>query len=125
MITYGWQFSTVVALPETPSSWTFILSQRRITSQRTAIEEAYAQIQQLVPLPPAETIVCLDRGYDSTWLWCQGSGLGIGVLGRIKRNRRLYRAAPPQQESEERHAKMEQNCSPTIQRPMEKQMAWR
>src|SRR5437879_2879059 len=29
-ITYGWQFSTMVVLPETPSSWTYLLSQRRI-----------------------------------------------------------------------------------------------
>src|SRR5579859_3784900 len=31
-ITYGWQFSTMVVLPQTPSSWTYLLSQRRIPS---------------------------------------------------------------------------------------------
>jgi DDE superfamily endonuclease len=29
-ISYGWQFSTVVLLPEQPSSWTAVLDQQRI-----------------------------------------------------------------------------------------------
>ncbi len=32
-IIYGWQFSTVVVLPDQPSSWTYILDQKRIGSQ--------------------------------------------------------------------------------------------
>jgi DDE superfamily endonuclease len=93
-ITFGWQFSTVVALEDVPSSWTYILDQQRVTSQRTAIEIAYEQLARLVPHIPANTIVLLDRGYDATWLWCRCSGLGIGVLGRLKNNRCLYRVAP-------------------------------
>lgn len=93
-ISFGWQFSTVVVLPERPSSWTFILSQQRVRSQTTAIEVAFSQLERLVPLLPPQTIITLDRGYDSTWLWCRCSTLGVGVLGRIKSNRRLYRAAP-------------------------------
>jgi DDE superfamily endonuclease len=93
-ITYGWQFSTVVVLPEQPSSWTYLLSQRRVTSKTTTIELAFDQLTEVVPMVPPETIVALDRGYDSTWLWCRCSTLSIGVLGRIKSNRCLYRAAP-------------------------------
>jgi hypothetical protein len=93
-ITYGWQFSTVVVLPEQPSSWTFSLSQRRVTSHTTAIAMAFEQLQQVLPLVPAHTIVTLDRGYDATWLWCQCRTLEIGVLGRIKCNRCFYRATP-------------------------------
>jgi hypothetical protein len=93
-ITYGWQFSTVVVLPENPSSWTYLLSQRRIASSTTAIEMAFEQLQKAVPHLPAETIVALDRGYDSNWLWCRCSTLPIGVLGRLKSNRCLYRVAP-------------------------------
>jgi len=93
-VTYGWQFSTVVVLPEIPSSWTYLLSQRRIASSTTAIEMAFDQLQMVVPQLPPETIVALDRGYNSNWLWCRCSTLSIGVLGRLKSNRCLYQAAP-------------------------------
>ena len=93
-ITYGWQFSAVVALPEQPSSWTFLLDQQRVASTTTAIELAYTQLNEVVPSLPPQTVVALDRGYDSTWLWCRCSTLGIGVLGRIKSHRRFYRPAP-------------------------------
>src|SRR6516162_9076430 len=39
-ITYGWQFSTLVVLPEEPSSWTSILDQMRIGSTQTAVQVA-------------------------------------------------------------------------------------
>jgi hypothetical protein len=95
-VTYGWQFSTAVALPETPSSWTYALDQQRVSTETTAAQVAFAQMQQLLPLLPASTIFVLDRGYDSTCLWCQCSGLSHqGTLIRLKGNRCLYRAAPP------------------------------
>jgi hypothetical protein len=95
-VTYGWQFSTAVALPETPGSWTYALDQQRVSTQTTAAQVAFAQMQQLVPLLPATTIFVLDRGYDSTCLWCQCSGLSHrGTLIRLKGNRCLYRVAPP------------------------------
>lgn len=93
-ITYGWQFSTVVALPEQPSSWTYVLDQQRITSRTTAIELAYAQLKEIVPALPAHSVLTMDRGYDASWLWCRCSTLDIGVLARIKTTRRLYRPAP-------------------------------
>ncbi|MBO0790917.1 MAG: transposase [Ktedonobacteraceae bacterium] len=96
-IIYGWQFSTVVALPEPASSWTYVLDQRRITSSTTALELAFTQLQELAPQLPAQTVVALDRGYDSAWLWCRCSTLSVGVLARVKRNRRFYRPASPQQ----------------------------
>jgi hypothetical protein len=94
-ITFGWQFSTVVVLPERPSSWTYILDQQRVDSETTAIEVASTQLARLIPHVPAKAIVLLDRGYDATWLWCRCSGLGVGVLGRLKSNRCFYRVAPP------------------------------
>jgi hypothetical protein len=33
-ITFGWNYSTVVALPENPSSWTYQLDQERVTRRR-------------------------------------------------------------------------------------------
>ena len=94
-ITFGWQFSTAVVLPQTPSSWTYILDQQRVSSSTTAIETAFSQLNRLMPQLPKNAIVVLDRGYDANWLWCRCSGLGVGVLGRLKSNRCLYRAAPP------------------------------
>jgi DDE superfamily endonuclease len=93
-ITFGWSFSTVVVLPEPTSSRTFILDQQRITSETTAIQTAVEQLRQLAKHVPTKTIAVLDRGYDATWLWCQCSDLGIGILGRLKTNRRFYRVAP-------------------------------
>jgi hypothetical protein len=93
-ITFGWQFSTVVVLPETPSSWTYILDQQRVASETTAIQVACVQLKGLVPRLPKTAIIVLDRGYDANWLWCQCSNLGLGVLCRLKSNRCLYRPAP-------------------------------
>jgi hypothetical protein len=94
-ITFGWQFSTVVVLPETPSSWTYILDQQRVGSETTAIEVAFTQLKRLVAHLPKNAVVVLDRGYDANWLWCQCSTLGVGVLCRLKNNRCFYRPAPP------------------------------
>jgi len=95
-VTYGWQFSTVVALPEKPSGWTYILSQRRIESSTTAIQLASQQLSELAPQLSKDTIVLLDRGYDAAWLWCQLSTLPIkGSLIRLKSHRCFYRPAPP------------------------------
>jgi hypothetical protein len=93
-ITFGWQFSTMVVLPETPGSWTYILDQQRVASDTTAIEVAYTQLARLMPHLPKNALVVLDPRYDATWLWCRCSGLGIGVLGRLKSNRCFYRVAP-------------------------------
>lgn len=94
-MTYGWQFSTVVALPDPTSSWTYILDQQRVASSTTAIHVAFRQLSEIALRVPKSTVVALDRGYDSAWLWCRCSSLPIGVLGRLKRNRCLYRPAPP------------------------------
>jgi hypothetical protein len=93
-VTFGWQFSTVVVLPEQPSSWTYVLDQQRVASETTAIVVAATQLKRLMAHVPKHAIVVLDRGYDANWLWCQCSALGIGILCRLKSNRCLYRPAP-------------------------------
>jgi len=93
-ITFGWQFSTVVVLADPASSWTYILDQQRVASHTTAIEGAEGQLRRLMPHLPKNAIVVLDRGYDANWLWCRCSALDVGVLGRLKSNRCLYRPAP-------------------------------
>lgn len=95
-VTYGWQFSSVVVLPETPSSWTYILDQQRVNTQTTATQVASAQLMQVSPSLPYNTVALMDRGYNSAWLWCKCSDLPIkGTLIRLKGNRCLYRPAPP------------------------------
>lgn len=95
-VTYGWQFSTVVALPQTPSSWVYALSQQRVRTDTTPSQVALAQMKPVLALLPKDTVSVFDRGYDSTWFWCQCSGLPHqGSLIRLKSNRCLYRAAPP------------------------------
>jgi hypothetical protein len=95
-VTYGWQFSTVVALPPTPSSWVYALSQQRVSTETTPAQVAREQLKQVLPLLPQDTISAFDRGYDATWFWCQCSALPHkGTLIRLKSNRCLYRSAPP------------------------------
>ncbi|HVB25627.1 MAG TPA: transposase [Ktedonobacteraceae bacterium] len=95
-ITFGWQFSTAVVVPPTPSSWTDVLDQQRMSTQTTAAQVAFTQLQQLIPLLPATMVAVLDRGYNSTRLWCQCRDLPIqGTLVRLKGIRCFYRAAPP------------------------------
>ena len=89
------ELSTVVALAEPASSWTYLLDQQRVSSQTTALEVAEEQLRCLLPSLPTQVIVVLDRGYDASWLWCRCSALQVNVLGRIKSNRCFYRAAPP------------------------------
>ncbi|HET8910182.1 MAG TPA: NF041680 family putative transposase [Ktedonobacteraceae bacterium] len=94
-VTYGWQFSTVVVLPEPASSWTYLLDQQRVSTDTTASHLAFAQLSALAPSLPDHTIAVLDRAYDLTWLWCQCSTLPLeGTLVRLKGNRCLYRQAP-------------------------------
>jgi hypothetical protein len=94
-VTYGWQFSPVVALPEQPSGWTYVLDQRRVATSTTPLQVAAQQLSEVTKHLPKETIALLDRGYDSAWLWCQLSQLPIqGSLIRLKSNRCFYRPAP-------------------------------
>jgi hypothetical protein len=53
-ITYGWQFSTLVVLPDQPSSWTYILDQERIKSTQKAVQVALDQVQR--PLGKVESV---------------------------------------------------------------------
>ena len=92
-ISVGWQFSTVMLLPQEPCSWVGILDQRRISTEQTAIEVAIAQLQTLVPLLQRPIIVVADRWYATADFLRACQPLGCQVLIRLKRNRRLYR--PP------------------------------
>ena len=60
-VTYGWQFSTVVALPKKPSGGTYVLDQRRVATSTTAVQMAASPLSRLSPHLPKETVALLDR----------------------------------------------------------------
>src|SRR5258708_30503402 len=62
-VSVGWQFSTLMLLPEQPSSWVGILEQRRISTQRTAIEVGIEQLRAVLGLTRRRVIVLADRWY--------------------------------------------------------------
>jgi hypothetical protein len=93
-ISYGWQFSTLVLLPEQPSSWTAVLAQQRIGSEQTSVEVAAAQLRALAPLLSCRPIVASDRWYSCAPFLLATQGLPFDKLLRLKRKRVLYRQAP-------------------------------
>lgn len=94
-VSVGWQFSTVMLLPEQPSSWGAILSQRRIANQETAVEVAVQQLESLRPVLPESARLLADRWYVTGPCVQACQRLQLGALMRLKRNRKLYRLAPP------------------------------
>jgi DDE superfamily endonuclease len=97
-VSVGYQFSTVMLLPEQASSWVGILEQRRIGTAQTAIEVGIAQVRALLPLLPGRRVILLaDRWYATAAFVRICHELRMGALIRLKRNRKLYRAAPPRQ----------------------------
>lgn len=94
-VSVGWQFSTVMLLPNQPSSWGAILSQRRIASDQTAVEVAIEQLEALRPLLPESARLLADRWYVTGPFVQACQRLQMPALLRLKRNRKLYRVAPP------------------------------
>ena len=96
-VSVGWQFSTLMLLPDRPSSWVGVLDQRRIRTEQTAIEVGIAQLHAVLPLLKGQVIVLADRWYAVVRFVQACHELGCSGLIRLKRNRKLYRAAPPRQ----------------------------
>src|SRR5438105_3105966 len=96
-VSVGWQFSTLMLLPEFPSSWVGILEQRRISTQRTAIEVGIEQLRAVLALTKRRVIVLADRWYAVSSFVQACQDLGAAALIRLKRNRKVYRPAPSRQ----------------------------
>jgi DDE superfamily endonuclease len=91
----GWAFSTLVVVPDPPSSWTHILDNQRIPSTQTATSVGAAQLAAVVPLLPARPIVLLDGGYGHA-RWVQATAaVRCDQLVRTAATRVLYRPPPP------------------------------
>jgi hypothetical protein len=93
-VSVGWQFSTVMLLPERRSSWGAVLAQKRIQSQQTAISVAIEQVEQLRPLLPDAVRILADRWYATGAFLLACQRMQVEVLLHIFRNRKLYRPAP-------------------------------
>ena len=87
-------------LPEQPSSWVGILEQRRIGSEQTAIEVGIEQLRAVLPQVRGRPVILLaDRWYATASFVHACHELGCQALIRLKRNRKLYRAAPRERRS--------------------------
>jgi hypothetical protein len=93
-ISYGWQFSTVVLLPEQPSSWTVVLDQQCIGAAQTSVEVAATQLRELAPLLASRPIMASDRWYSCAPFLLATEGLPFDKLLRLKRKRVVYGPAP-------------------------------
>ena len=98
-IVAGWQFSALVALPETPSSWTYALDNQRIESDQTQSEVASKQLEALVPLLPEGLLLLADGGYGNAAFMRLTEGIRCDKLCRLAKNRVLYAAPPKRTES--------------------------
>lgn len=95
-VSVGWQFSTLMLLPDQPSSWVGVLDQRRIGTEQTAIGVGIEQLRAVLPqIKRRRVIVLADRWYAVGCFVSACRELGCAALIRLKRNRKLYRAAPP------------------------------
>jgi hypothetical protein len=96
----GWQFSTLVVLPDPVSCATFILDNRRVPSSETATSIGVAQLREVLPLLlrlGVSILIVLDRGYSSA-PWLQASHcLPVDQLLRARGDRVLYRPPLPRQ----------------------------
>jgi hypothetical protein len=82
-------------LPEQASSWVGILEQRRIGTDQTTIEVGIEQLRAVRSLLSRPVILLADRWYAVASFVRACRELGVGALIRLKRNRKLYRPAPP------------------------------
>jgi hypothetical protein len=94
-VTVGWGFSAVVVLPETPSSWTYLLDNQRVPSDYTAAQVAAEQLATITPLLPVRAVLLGDRYYGSAAFVQATAMVPCDKLLRIPGNRVLYRPAPP------------------------------
>ncbi len=91
----GWQFSTLVAVPEQPGGWTSVLDQRRVPTDSPPAQILVKQLREMDNRGNVPPLLLLDRGYDAAWLWCQLSALPLyGALIRLKSTRLFSRPAP-------------------------------
>jgi hypothetical protein len=93
-VTVGWGFSALVVLPETPSSWTYLLDNQRVPSDCTAAQVAAEQLAALAPLLPVRAVLLGDRYYGSAAFVQATATIPCDKLLHIPGNRVFYRPRP-------------------------------
>ena len=91
----GWQCSTVVAVPDPVSSWVYFLDTQRIPSAATATTLGDQQLRAVLPLLPVRPLLVADGHYGATAWVAATADLACDQLLRTRRDRVLYRPAPP------------------------------
>lgn len=98
-VTVGYPYSLLEWCAEPHSSWSLPLDVRRVPSHQTAQAVGAVQVQELARLrsacPQALDIVPADGKYGNAGFLQQVQGLRIGIVARLRRDRVLYRPAPP------------------------------
>lgn len=124
-VSVGWQFSTVMLLPEQSRSWVGVLDQCRIGTEQGAIGVGIEQLRAVLPLIKRRVIVLAERWYAVARFVCACRELGGAALIRLKRNRTLYRAAPPRQAKQRgapcKHGPLFQGMRPDTHGPADAQ----
>lgn len=91
----GWQYSTVVAVPDPVSSWTYVLDNLRIPSTDTATTIGIQQLRALLPLLPVRPLLVADGHYGCTAWVAATADVPCDQRLRTRRDRVLYYPAPP------------------------------
>jgi hypothetical protein len=92
----GWQFSTLVVLPDPVSSWVYILDNRRVPSSETARSIGTAQLSEvLARLGHLRALLVLDRAYSNAPWIVSTQHLPLDQLSRARKDQVLYRPPPP------------------------------
>jgi len=98
-ITVGYPYSLLEWCAEPHTSWSLPLDVRRISSEQTAQDVGVAQIQALAEARKgclgALDIVAADGKYGNGRFLTRVSGLRVGIVARLRRDRVLYRPARP------------------------------
>ena len=102
-----------------------ILEQRRIGTDQTAIEVGIEQLRAVLPLIGRPVILLADRWYATARFVQTCHELRAQALIRLKRNRKVYRAAPPRKEKQRgapcKHGPLFQGTRPETYGPADAQ----
>jgi hypothetical protein len=94
----GWQFSSLVVLPDPVSAATDVLDTQRIPSTAPATTVGAAQLRAVLPLlapTGVRVLLVLDRGSSNTPWLLTSQDVDCDRLIRARNDQVLYRPAPP------------------------------
>jgi DDE superfamily endonuclease len=99
-IVAGHAYSLLAWVVERGTSWALPLSTRRLPPEQTAVAVGVEQVQRLcqerqAQAPGSQTVVAADGGYGNHRFLGPLKGQPCCVVARLRRDRVLYRAAPP------------------------------